>query len=103
LSLRELIDVAENAMSSSTYGLLKRGDEAAVIRSAFNRPRFVEDVVRLAAEEVARRWHPQISAKITVRAEAQESIHKHNSFAEITGTIDQIHDQLKVPTHGHVK
>jgi len=79
----ELIDIVEGALSSPSYGILKRKDEAAVIWNAHNAPKFVEDVVRDILKEVVRRYHHlDDSAVVTVSSTSLESIHKHNAFAE---------------------
>lgn len=78
--LEELIDIAERAASSPVYSLLKRTDEKSVTEAAFDRPMFVEDVVRAAARELADhkrvRW-------FRVEVESFESIHNHSAFASI--------------------
>ena len=49
---------------------------------SFANPRFVEDVGRLAARELAN--HPQV-ARYKVEVESMESIHDHNAYACIEG------------------
>jgi GTP cyclohydrolase I len=78
--LEEFIDIAEQAASSPVYTGLKREDEKFVTEHAFANPAFVEDVVRAAAQELAR--HPQV-ASFRVEVESFESIHCHNAFAWI--------------------
>jgi GTP cyclohydrolase-4 len=89
--IENLIDLAEDSLSNGTQGLLKRDDEEALIRQAFLNPRFVEDVVRNAAYKLA--VFPiklPRKAEVYISAETQESIHKHNAFAELCTTIDEI-------------
>ena len=78
-----LIDLVEGAFSSPTYEHLKRDDEAAVVINAHKNPKFVEDVVRdvlrLLVEEFT---DLPDNIGVTVRSESEESIHKHNAFAE---------------------
>ena len=79
----DLIDIVERALSSPSFGILKRKDEAAVIWKAHNSPKFVEDVVRDILKEVVRRYQQlDDSAVVTVSSTSFESIHKHNAFAE---------------------
>ena len=46
VSLAELVSLAEEEASCELYGLLKRNDEKFVTERAYERPRFVEDLVR---------------------------------------------------------
>ena len=80
--IEEFVELAERAGSSPVYPLLKREDEKFVTETAFANPRFVEDVVRLAARELAN--HPQV-AHYKVEVESMESIHDHNAYACIEG------------------
>lgn len=80
--IEEFVELAERAGSSPVYPLLKREDEKFVTETAFANPRFVEDVVRLAARELAN--HPQV-AHYKVEVDSMESIHDHNAYACIEG------------------
>jgi len=79
----DLIDIVEASFSSPTYEILKRDDEAAVVINAHNNPKFVEDVVRDVLKKIVERY-PKLPNDVflTVRSESEESIHKHNAFAE---------------------
>jgi GTP cyclohydrolase IB len=80
VSLAELVAVAEDAASCELYGLLKRADEKYVTERAYDRPRFVEDLVRgIAARLVGDARFEGFS----VAAENFESIHNHSAYAEI--------------------
>ena len=70
--------MVEQSASSELYSLLKRPDEKAVTERAFDRPVFVEDLVR----EIALRanGHDEITW-YRVEAENFESIHNHNAYA----------------------
>ena len=63
------------------YGILKRPDEKYVTETAYDNPKFVEDLVR----DIAGRLNndDRIEA-YTVSAENFESIHNHSAYAEIT-------------------
>jgi len=78
--IEELIDLAEGAGSSPVYTLLKRSDERHVTMAAYERPVFVEDIVRTVAQGL--RDDPRIAA-FTVEAINQESIHNHDAFARV--------------------
>ncbi len=80
VSLAELVAVAEDAASCELYGLLKRADEKYVTERAYDRPRFVEDLVRgIAARLVGDTRFDGFS----IAAENFESIHNHSAYAEI--------------------
>jgi GTP cyclohydrolase-4 len=87
----DLIDVVELSFSSATYEVLKRSDEAKVVLQAHQRPKFVEDVVRTMLSFVIERY-PQLpdTVQVTVRSESEESIHKHNAFAERVATLGDL-------------
>ena len=71
---------AEDEASCELYALLKRADEKYVTERAYDRPRFVEDLVRgIAARMVG---DPRFEA-FSVAAENFESIHNHSAYAEI--------------------
>lgn len=87
----ELIDLVNSCFSSPTFELLKRDDEAAVVINAHKNPKFVEDVVRDVLKALVTRYTelpPDV--EITVRSESEESIHKHNAFAERTATMEEL-------------
>ena len=52
ICFEEIIGIAERGASSPLYPLLKREDERHVTMSAYNKPCFVEDVVRNIASEL---------------------------------------------------
>ena len=83
--LEEIIEMAESAASCEIYSLLKREDEKYVTEKAYNRPRFVEDVVRemailLGKDQRIKSWH--------IESENFESIHNHSAYACINNEIN---------------
>jgi len=87
----DLIDIVEGSLSSPTYGILKRSDEAAVVLNAHRNPKFVEDVVRDILGKLLRKYRKlDDSVHVTVRTESEESIHKHNAFAERITTLGEL-------------
>jgi GTP cyclohydrolase I len=79
--LEDLIKLIEASASSELYALLKRPDEKFVTERAYERPRFVEDLVRevgtrLRKDKTFLRWE--------VEAESFESIHAHSAYATLT-------------------
>lgn len=80
--IEDLISLIEDSASSDLYALLKRPDEKYVTERAYERPRFVEDLVRevgtrLRADANFTRWE--------VEAESFESIHAHSAYATLSG------------------
>ncbi|MDR0198531.1 MAG: GTP cyclohydrolase MptA [Methanomassiliicoccaceae archaeon] len=83
IEANDLIDIVEASFSSPTYEILKRDDEAAVVINAHNNPKFVEDVVRDVLKRIVNKYQKlPDDVYLTVRSESEESIHKHNAFAE---------------------
>jgi GTP cyclohydrolase I len=76
----ELIQIAEQAASCPVYPILKRQDERHVTMQAYDKPAFVEDIVRDCA--VALQRDPRVSW-FKVNVENHESIHNHAAFAEV--------------------
>jgi GTP cyclohydrolase IB len=78
--LEDLVKLIEESASSELYALLKRPDEKFVTERAYERPRFVEDLVRevgtrLKKDKTFLRWE--------VEAESFESIHAHSAYATL--------------------
>lgn len=78
----DLIDLAEAAGSAPLYALLKRPDERYVTMQAYDNPVFVEDVVRQVASSLDGWSHIDDHS---VRVVSDESIHRHNAVAELSG------------------
>ncbi len=74
----DLVDIAEKSASAPIYSLLKRPDEKYITETAYNNPKFVEDVVRDIVSELEK--EPKISW-YRVEVTSFESIHNHNAFA----------------------
>jgi GTP cyclohydrolase I len=79
--LEDLIALIEESASCDLYALLKRPDEKWVTERAYQRPRFVEDLVREVGTRLRRdrnfpRWE--------VEAESFESIHAHSAYARLS-------------------
>jgi len=95
LRAEDLVEIAEQSMSSEIYELLKRPDELYVVDKAHRNPRFVEDVVREMLRRVAEAY-PDLAddAFVLARQENYEGIHEHNAFAERYGTMAEIRPEL---------
>jgi GTP cyclohydrolase-4 len=95
VSLDQIIQIIEASMSSNVYEVLKRADEKTVVEQAHKNPRFVEDCVRTMAKKIVETF-PQLSddSIITIKQINEESIHKHNAFAERVARIGDIRLEL---------
>jgi GTP cyclohydrolase-4 len=89
----DLIDIVERSISSPTYEILKRSEEAKVVLAAHENPKFVEDVVREILTRILEKYNGLPDEVIvTVRSESEESIHKHNAFAERITTLKELRE-----------
>ncbi|MCL2148031.1 MAG: GTP cyclohydrolase MptA [Methanomassiliicoccaceae archaeon] len=92
----DIIDMIQGAFSSPTYELLKRDDEGQVVINAHANPKFVEDVVRSVLEAVVERYAGLPGdVEITVKSESEESIHKHDAFAERTASLGELREEYR--------
>ncbi len=95
VSLERIIDIIESSMSSSIVELLKRADEAMIVQRAHQNPKFVEDCVRTMAKNVVKEFsHLQDEAIITIKQINEESIHRHNAFAERVATLGELRSEI---------
>ena len=93
----DLIDIIETSMSSPVCELLKRPDENATVMNAHRNPVFVEDCVRNMMEKIANKYSDfPDDTLITARQENQESIHRHNAFAEKVTTLGELKEELNI-------
>jgi GTP cyclohydrolase-4 len=87
----DLIDIVEKSFSSPTYSILKRKEEAELVLKAHAKPRFVEDVVRSILSAVLKKYRTLPDEVLVIaRSESEESIHKHNAFAERITTLGEL-------------
>lgn len=96
--MERLIDAARRAFSAPTVSLLKRSDEYDLIHRAFERPRFIEDLVRHALHNL---YHVLLDdgypedTSLYVEAESYESIHPHNAYARRRTTLGELIEEGK--------
>ena len=69
------------------YGLLKRPDEKHVTETAYDNPKFVEDMVRDVA---VRLNQDERICGYTVESENFESIHNHSAYALIEHDMEKV-------------
>ncbi len=95
VSLDRIINIIENSMSSRMYELLKRSDEAAIVEMAHKNPKFVEDCVRTMAQKVVKEF-PELpdDSIIIIKQINEESIHRHNAFAERKSTLGELRYEI---------
>jgi GTP cyclohydrolase-4 len=87
----DLIGIVERAFSTPTYSILKRKEEAQLVIDAHMNPKFVEDVVRDILSAILKKYkNLPDEVMVVVRSESEESIHKHNAFAERVTTIGEL-------------
>ena len=93
----DIIEIIEKSMSSPVCELLKRPDENATVMNAHRKPVFVEDCVRNMMEMIAAKYSDlPDDTLITSRQENQESIHRHNAFAEKVTTMGELKQELNL-------
>ena len=91
LEADRLIHIVERCLSSPTFEILKRADEAQVVIDAHSNPKFVEDVVRDVLHEVLEEYKDlPDDVKVSVKSVSYESIHKHNAYAERDTTMGEL-------------
>src|SRR5690625_4281094 len=75
-----LLHAAESNASAMIHPVLKRTDEKHVTETAYENPRFVEDIVRLVAADL---YDLSYIKQFKVTCENEESIHLHDAIATI--------------------
>ena len=95
IDLTDLVEVVESSMSGSIQDVLKRHEEARLVRLAHLNPLFVEDVARLIIFNTLRRlkWLPDESV-VEVRVESMESVHSYNTVAYRKATVKELKREL---------
>jgi GTP cyclohydrolase-4 len=92
----DLIRIIEDSMSSSVCELLKRPDENAIVVQAHKNPMFVEDCVRNMVHKIVRNFsYLPDDTMVTVRQVNEESIHRHNAFAEKVATMGELKYEIE--------
>jgi len=92
----DIIQIIEESMSSSVCELLKRPDENAIVMQAHKKPGFVEDCVRNMVEKIIQNYsYLPDDTLVTVRQVNEESIHRHNAFAEKIATLGELKGEIE--------
>ncbi len=95
VSLEKIIHIIENSMSSQMFELLKRTDEVMIVERAHKNPKFVEDCVRTMAQKIVKEF-PDLpdDSGIVIKQINEESIHRHNAFAERKSTLGELRQEI---------
>ncbi len=98
IDVLDIIDVIEDSMSGKIQSVLKRPEEAELVRSAHLKPLFSEDVIREMAKNFIIRDFANLEDdfKIKFKIESFESIHPHNVYAELKTTVGELKKKLKI-------
>ncbi|MFX0175500.1 MAG: GTP cyclohydrolase MptA [Candidatus Hodarchaeota archaeon] len=98
IDVLDIIDIIEESMSGKMQSVLKRPEEAKLVRTAHLRPLFAEDVIREMAKNFILREFPNLDDdfKIKFKIESYESIHPHNVYSELKTTIGELRKTIKV-------
>ena len=96
IDVLDIIDIIEESMSGKIQSVLKRPEEAELIRVSHLKPLFSEDVIREMAKNFIARDFPNLEENfnITFKIESFESIHPHNVYAELKTTIGELKQKL---------
>ena len=87
----DLIAIVEQSFSTPTYSILKRREEGELVLNAHTKPKFVEDVVRDMLRAVLTKYKDLPDDVLVIAcSESEESIHKHNAFAERVTTFGEL-------------
>ncbi|MHA1368901.1 MAG: GTP cyclohydrolase MptA [Promethearchaeota archaeon] len=93
----DIIETIENSMSGKISGILKRPDEAYLIRLVHQDPLFSEDVVRRMAYNLASTRFSAVpdDMKVELTLVSIESIHPHQVTASTRTTFGKIRQIIK--------
>lgn len=86
IKISELVNLIESQGSSKIFPILKREDEKFVTESAYQNPKFVEDILRDVV--LSLRKIKNLSA-FDVECENFESIHNHSAFASHSEILEK--------------
>jgi GTP cyclohydrolase I len=76
--IEDIIGLVEKSASSPVYSILKREDEKYITETAYDNPKFVEDLVRDVYIEIKALGDFK---RFSIEAENFESIHNHSAYA----------------------
>ena len=96
VDILDIIDVIEDSMSGRIQSVLKKPEEAELIRIAHLKPLFSEDAVREMAKNFMMKGFLSLEDSFSVifKIESEESIHPHNVYSELKTTIGELKRRL---------
>ncbi|MEM3383142.1 MAG: GTP cyclohydrolase MptA [Nitrososphaerales archaeon] len=95
LEATRLVQIITNSMSSSTFELLKRPDEAKLVIQATSNPRFVEDCIRYMMSYFVKEFSDfPDDIRLIFKVRSMESIHQHDLIAERVTNLGEIRKEL---------
>ena len=102
IDLLELIKVIELSMSGKIQSILKRPEEAELVRMAHLKPVFAEDVARNIAVKLSSKKFAQIpdDYTISIKVISYESIHHHDVYCELNTTFKEIREKFNGTKNG---
>ncbi|MFW9934070.1 MAG: GTP cyclohydrolase MptA [Candidatus Thorarchaeota archaeon] len=91
----QLVGIVEDAMSASSFELLKRPDEVSVVQTALENPKFVEDAIRQLVKNVVEAF-PTLPDEMELAFEQrnEECIHRHDLVAQQVITMGEARRQI---------
>lgn len=98
----DIVDTIEASMSGRICGVLKRPEEAHLIRLVHQDPLFTEDVLRRMAYNIATDRFKQVpdGMRVSLRLVSMESIHPHEVSAGTTTTMGALRAARAITGNG---
>ena len=98
IDVLDIIEIIEESMSGKMQSVLKRPEEAKLVRMAHLKPLFSEDVIREMARNFVLRDFSGLEDDflVTFKIESFESIHPHNVYSELETTFGELKNRLNM-------
>jgi len=98
IDVLDIIDIIEESMSGKIQSVLKRPEEAELVRIAHLKPLFAEDVIREMAKNFIIKDFQNLddNFKVVFKIESYESIHPHNVYSELKTTVGDLKNAIKI-------
>lgn len=100
VDLLTLTEIIETSMSGIVQDVLKRPDEGKLVRLAHLNPLFIEDTLRVMAQQVVKKFSTLLdTSQIFFRVESMESVHAYNASAEKQTTLGELKKEFQDNNH----
>ncbi len=97
IDVLKLIDIIEGSFSARIKDVLKRVDEARLVRLAHLNPKFVEDSCREMAYKIVKEFSDfPDECEVIMKTESYESIHYHNAYSEKRATFRKLRNEISI-------